>query len=72
MNTPEMKYSGSIVACTIGWAASGEPISPATAKPMHASASVPTTAVQAIAASAPAPKADALADAGDDEQQRST
>ena len=31
MNTPEMNHSGSIVAWTIGWAASGEPITPETA-----------------------------------------
>ena len=31
MNTPEMNHSGSIVAWTIGCAASGEPIRPETA-----------------------------------------
>jgi hypothetical protein len=31
MNTPERNHSGSVVACTIGWAASGDPIMPETA-----------------------------------------
>ena len=31
INTPDRNQSGIVVACTIGWAASGEPIIPDTA-----------------------------------------
>src|ERR1700689_634754 len=53
MNTPEMNHSGSIVAWTIGWAASGDPISPETAYAMQANETVATSTVQATASSAP-------------------
>jgi len=56
IHTPEMKYSGIIVAWTIGWAASGEPIIPATAYAMQANVRVPSTVAQSSAPSAPIEK----------------
>ena len=45
MNTPEMKYRGSIVAWVMGWAESWLRITEARAKPRQQKASAPTITV---------------------------
>ena len=49
MNTPEMKYSGSVTAWVMGWAASWSRITEARAKPMQQKDTAPTITVTASA-----------------------
>ena len=53
MNTPEMKYSGSTIAWTIGWAESSERMKLATANDKQQKHTAPTTTPSTNAGSVP-------------------